>query len=793
MKLTTSLFVFFILIPFFALSQVGIGTTSPNAQLEIQSSNQAAPSNTDGIIIPKVDEFPAINPTVAQDGMQVFATGIGAPTKGFYYWDNTGTSWQSVNGADELNDLNDGKSDGSSLFLGDNSGNSDDGTNNDNTGVGVQALRENTSGRLNVAIGNGALLLNTTGLGNVALGRSALIHNDTHDLNTAIGHQVLYWNEGDMNVGLGYNSFLHKRLGTYSVALGALSGQYASGDNNVFLGAHSGGGTGLHTKSGSVFIGFSAGYNELSSDKLYIENSNSASPLIYGEFDTDLLRINGTFQIGDPSSTGYALPNTGGTSDQVLKSDGAGSVSWVNVTSFGSEKIDDLTDGKANTASTSIYFGANAGTATTDTNTGNISMGRNTLSSLTTGGYNVAIGDLALEDITNGSSNVALGNYAMTNRTSGNLNTALGSHSQFWNFTGTENSSVGHRALYGNDGDYNTAIGSHAGHSSSMGSNNVFIGYSAGYWESTNNKLYIENTDADADNSLVYGEFDTDLFRVNGSLEISNPVGSGLKHFEVRSNGNSYFGGGSNWYQNDTSGALTASIFNIGDDGLFAVSYNGVLNHLIYGAGTTNFNSLGVDVDFQISGDSNANLFYLDASTDNIGIRTAAPLSDIHLKESSLAANGGGGIAIESSATTNNWRIYHSGSHFSFAENGVRRAYITAATGAYVVTSDKNLKKNISEVKNILPKLSKIATYAYHYKDQDATAKKTLGVMAQEVQPHFPELVETNEDGNLGMNYAGLSVVAIQAIKEQQVQIEVQQKEIDELKSMVSQLLQKNK
>lgn len=44
-------------------SQVGIGTTTPNAQLEIQSSNQATPANTDGILIPKMDEFPLVNPS----------------------------------------------------------------------------------------------------------------------------------------------------------------------------------------------------------------------------------------------------------------------------------------------------------------------------------------------------------------------------------------------------------------------------------------------------------------------------------------------------------------------------------------------------------------------------------------------------------------------------------------------------------------------------------------------------------------------------------------------------------
>src|SRR5690606_39281135 len=79
------------------MAQVGINTTNPNAQLDIQSSNQAAPSNTDGILIPKVDAFPATNPGVNQNGMLVFLTttvGVNAP--GFYYWDDSATAWVPI-------------------------------------------------------------------------------------------------------------------------------------------------------------------------------------------------------------------------------------------------------------------------------------------------------------------------------------------------------------------------------------------------------------------------------------------------------------------------------------------------------------------------------------------------------------------------------------------------------------------------------------------------------------------------------------------------------------------------
>ncbi len=87
------------------LAQVGINTTTPNAQLDIKSSSQVAPSNTDGVLIPKIDVFPAINPTAAQQGMLVYLTTAttfsGNPKPiGFYYWDNSPADWIAVKGTD---------------------------------------------------------------------------------------------------------------------------------------------------------------------------------------------------------------------------------------------------------------------------------------------------------------------------------------------------------------------------------------------------------------------------------------------------------------------------------------------------------------------------------------------------------------------------------------------------------------------------------------------------------------------------------------------------------------------
>lgn len=95
------LFLFLLFVSYSTNAQVGINTTTPHAQLEITSSNQANPTNNDGILIPKVDIFPATNPTALQQGMMVYLTTTsGANSPGFYYWDNMGTpSWRTVGGS----------------------------------------------------------------------------------------------------------------------------------------------------------------------------------------------------------------------------------------------------------------------------------------------------------------------------------------------------------------------------------------------------------------------------------------------------------------------------------------------------------------------------------------------------------------------------------------------------------------------------------------------------------------------------------------------------------------------
>lgn len=78
-------------------AQVGINTTDPKAQLDINSTNETTPESTDGILIPRVKNFPAASPSADQHGMMVFlSTALVGYHEGFHYWNQTSGSWNPI-------------------------------------------------------------------------------------------------------------------------------------------------------------------------------------------------------------------------------------------------------------------------------------------------------------------------------------------------------------------------------------------------------------------------------------------------------------------------------------------------------------------------------------------------------------------------------------------------------------------------------------------------------------------------------------------------------------------------
>jgi hypothetical protein len=164
---------------------------------------------------------------------------------------------------------------GQSVFIGTNAG-----------------LGDDFSTNVNVAIGYSALKTNTTGVGNMALGSESLTLT-TSSFNTGIG---------------------------------AYSGEkLVSGSRNVFIGYSSG--QNITTGGSNIMIGTDAGGSTDVSNRLFIDNSNTDSPLIWGDFSNDRVVINGNYTDNSNSRTLFVNGDIGAKSafnndsDRRLKKD----------------------------------------------------------------------------------------------------------------------------------------------------------------------------------------------------------------------------------------------------------------------------------------------------------------------------------------------------------------------------------------------------------------------------------------------------------------------------------------
>jgi len=121
-----------------------------------------------------------------------------------------------------------------------------------------------------------------------------------------------------------------------------------------------------------------------------------------------------------------------------------------------------------------------------------------------------------------------------------------------------------------------------------------------------------------------------------------------------------------------------------------------------------------------------------------------------------------GGNILMGTTTDNGERLYVSGA--------------IRATSTITANSDIRIKSNITKIENALEKVGQISGYTYNTTYDD---KRHGGVIAQEIDKVFPEIVNTGNDGLMGVEYGNISALLIEAIKEQK-------KEIDELRTIIA-------
>jgi hypothetical protein len=99
-------------------------------------------------------------------------------------------------------------------------------------------------------------------------------------------------------------------------------------------------------------------------------------------------------------------------------------------------------------------------------------------------------------------------------------------------------------------------------------------------------------------------------------------------------------------------------------------------------------------------------------------------------------------------------------------------------TTDYNSSSDKRLKKNIKTVDNALDKVMALRGVSFDWKEGGA---KAIGLIAQEAEKIIPEIVSKDDNGYLGIKYNNLIGVLVEAIKDQQEQINILKKQIEKL------------
>ena len=657
---------------------------------------------------------------------------------------------------------------------------------NFNTFIGNLAGIDNTIGSKNTFLGNIAGRGNTTGSSNTFVGHNAGIENEDGMSNTFIGtSSAIQARSGSYNTFVGEGAGRFVTGGTYNTYIGRSAGfRRFSGERNTILGSRS---EALGASSGgsdNVFIGFEAGRIEGGSHKLYIENSSSSSPLIYGEFDNDILRINGELQIG----TEYSLPLVDGSANQFLQTNGSGTLSWASIDQTMvedgdgdtkiqvEENVDDdqirfdiggtesliyrknasglLLIENGNTA-TNTFFGLGAGSNTDSLNgTSNTFFGVESGRDNTSGDGNTFIGYKAGFDKGSGDDNTFVGSGAGESMTGSSDNTMIGQNAGTLQTSGGSNTYVGQAAAVNRmAGSKNTIVGSFAGATGS-GHDNVFLGYEAGYSEQGDNKLYISNSRFR--DPLIYGEFDNEILRINGELQVGTEYAFPLTD-----------GSDENILVSDGSGQVSWGTTDIiADDD-----------------GTTKI---------QVEEGNNDNVIRFDAS--GIEAATMTHLMTTINHPTSGSSSDHRGLRIHNSGTNANyWNLYTTNSLGTlelYSKNGGSAEVVRIENDgdidakSFNPTSDFFQKKNITSIDptTILQTIEDLPISKWQYIGDD---DYHIGPMAQDFYAAFG-LGKSDKSINL-LDGQGVALAAIQALKKENDGLK---EEVQRIKKLLDQLLE---
>lgn len=369
----------------------------------------------------------------------------------------------------------------------------------------------------------------------------------------------------------------------------------------------------------------------------------------------------------------------------------------------------------------------------------------------TVGVNNVAVGSNSLRDNTNGSQNTVVGTDAMRKNLSGYGNQAFGYTALYDNISGNSNVAIGFSSLGNNiGGNGNTAVGNNAISQLEWGKNNTAIGYYADIvlTDAQNATAIGASAEANCSHCLILGaQKDVNYNRPSVSVGIGVKKPLSMLHVDP-----------------DGSGGIL-----VGTD-KFEGGYTTIQMGISAKSG-----GYGFLQSVSASGSAYGTLA-LNPESGKVGIRTGNAIGDLHVKQSvETTPVATGGLALERRNTTDRWNLAtDQNNYLSFAFNGSAKSYINPSNGSYVTLSDMRIKKDIQPLEPVLAKVMQLQPKTYHYQDNKTTAPLSYGLIAQELEALFPDMVSTDEaSGIKAVGYDHLIVVALKAIQELKGEIEV--------------------
>lgn len=416
------------------------------------------------------------------------------------------------------------------------------------------------------------------------------------------------------------------------------------------------------------------------------------------------------------------------------------------------------------TGSANVFIGDMSGYENND-GIWNIFLGRNSGASNTSGSSNIIVGDFAGVDNSTGGDNVIIGDWAGANNTIGNENIFMGTESGWTNTEGNNNIFLGAYSGYSNTtGSWNVFMGENSGYSNTRAVSNVFLGQSAGYGNDTGSYNVFIGTLSGTTN--VGGKQNVFVGQESGKLNTTGSFntffGAGAGFYNTTANSNAFYGAYTGY--ETTTGAFNS----------------------FYGTNAGKANTTGTQNVYigQQSGE--------DMETGNYNVYVGAFAGGTNTSGNHNVFLGYGAGYSE----TGSDRLYidNAGNDYTAAliYGNFNTGYLRINADTYIYgslsyTSDKRLKKNISNIDNSLESILQLQGVQYEW-DGSLLPKREFssgiqyGLIAQDVEEIIPAIVQTDQDGFKTIDYIKLTPYLIEAMKEQQSQIEEQKSEIEELR-----------